>query len=108
MLNHEWQKHGTCLSAPEQLKAAGYRQNKASTPNADEDAVYAYFDLALWIDGKMEDQLQAFNGWTGVVDLTAITSLFDLQVQVLCDPFNQPNNATHARFLELRSCWQME
>jgi hypothetical protein len=102
MLNHEWQKHGTCLSPAPQQPAT-----KGGGAAADPDAVYWYFDLALTIDALMSSTLQTMNAFVDVVPLTSITELFERDVQVLCDPFDQPNNATHARFLELRTCWSM-
>ena len=78
MLNHEWEKHGSCLA---------------------EDPL-VYFSKALEINNKLREKSKKINTFVGKsVTLSEIEELYPKLINVMCDPFDK------ARILEIRTCF---
>jgi ribonuclease T2 len=92
MLNHEWQKHGACLS---------------STYTSSSQQVY--FDTALAIFDTLWPFTQQLNGFAGkTVTVDDVRGIYGIEVNILCDPKDTSGNSIGATgvFLELQTCWK--
>lgn len=92
LLNHEWQKHGTCFSS--------------SDPEADhtKDDVN-YLQSGLIINSVVNATSLLVNAMNGtVVDINDISNLYTNKVNVLCDPQNTIDDDT-GYLLEIQTCY---
>ncbi len=82
ILNHEWQKHGTCM---EEQNDAGARR---------------YFATGLELAARLAATTATIEGWAGTtVPSARIEGLYPRSVQLLCD-------AAHPEsLLEIHTCW---
>lgn len=82
LLNHEWQKHGTCFTEP-----------------GDEGAL-RYFATGLELAARIADATAAVDGWAGdTVARSRLAALYPRTVRLYCDA------ARPDRLLEIHSCW---
>lgn len=85
MLNHEWQKHGTCMGA--------------MYPTEDEvELQIAYFTAGLELHTRMHSNSTALAAMAGqTVSSASIAALYDKQVNVMCDPQALPPTSRNTR-----------
>ena len=92
-LNHEWQKHGSCLST-------------TFTPSSQEN----YFKSALTISTLLTDYTTLINKFAGMtVTKAQIEALYPTKVNVICDPRDISGEVTADTgvFSELQTCWEL-
>ena len=95
--NHEWQKHGTCLTA------APKEGSPAPSPEQRDVDVRAYFETGVAMAHKLADANQAMDAWAGSSQTrTAIEALYPKAIQVLCDKHHPE------RLLEVHTCWSRD
>ncbi|RYH04884.1 hypothetical protein EON65_46230 [archaeon] len=97
LLNHEWQKHGTCFAS-------------FFSPASQANLELAYFSTGLMMaDSLYENASAVINRMNGTVQaITAISSLYPYNVHVMCDPqvtYSQQENV--GVFLEVQTCWNV-
>jgi ribonuclease I len=112
LLNHEWQKHGTCFSP------------FTSSSSSEVDLEISYFTAGLNIHQKLDGENEEVANYVGqVIPTVNITNLYPKKVNVMCDPqATYVNDKLHLRsnsketidieadnnigvFLELQTCW---
>lgn len=89
LLNHEWEKHGTCFT---------------SDPET-------YFTAGLSLHNSLASANQAVQSLRGpqspvVVPLSDLTSLYSSAVNIICDPKDSLGNSTVGVLSEIQTCWQ--
>jgi ribonuclease T2 len=92
MLNHEWEKHGTCYSPGNPV---------------------AYFEYGLNLNSKLQTYNELIIQYAGTTVLTStIKALYPKAVNVICDPKDDyyPNDAStgfmgSGVFSEIQTCW---
>ncbi len=83
--DHEWQKHGTCMT---EQTDQGARQ---------------YFTAGLDLAQRLAEATRTIDGWAGSTHSDAeIRSLYPTAIQVLCDA-SKPEN-----LLEIHTCWSRD
>eukprot|EP01039_Chlorochromonas_danica_P008948 gene8949-9871_t len=116
LLNHEWQKHGTCFASFYPLA---------------EDAIdleVAYFSAGVALNTILSANSSSLAQWAGsVVTTSEVASIYNKQVNVMCDPQvsysgaknKRPENIRKTReeekstsdtigvFLEIQTCWNI-
>ena len=95
LLNHEWQKHGSCFGSFTLL----------------DDNQYSYFESGLALVDQLAPQTSAINAMHGTrVDRAAIEALYlPFNVHVMCDPQDSdPDDPTVGVFLEVQTCWHLD
>lgn len=82
ILNHEWQKHGTCFSDGDPQR---------------------YFEVGLELTDRLAAATAAVSAWVGTTQSReAITDLYDLPIQLLCDKHHPTD------LLEIHTCWSRD
>lgn len=101
LMNHEWQKHGSCFGAFSLL---------------DENQQH-YFESGLLLLELVKNQTEAINAMNGTIVLKAdLEKLYDpYNVSVMCDPQDYSakiggglGDETIGIFLEIQTCWQLD
>lgn len=82
ILNHEWQKHGTCFSDGDPQR---------------------YFEVGLELTGRLAEANATVDAWTGTTQRREdITGLYDQPIQLLCDKHHPTD------LLEIHTCWSRD
>jgi ribonuclease I len=96
LLNHEWQKHGSCFGAFSLL----------------DENQFHYFESGLSLAALLDNQTKDINSLSGTtVKRSDIEALFaPHKVNVMCDPQDTTTSTEENTgvFLEIQSCWDLE
>jgi ribonuclease I len=115
LLNHEWQKHGSCLAATtgdslprrQALESSQTGASPATRKDLDSDEFH-YFQTGLYLRDEVGDELENVSKLVDSVILaTSISDLFVHKVNVICDPQDSyPKDQQVGVFSELQICWE--
>jgi ribonuclease I len=97
LLNHEWQKHGSCFALPNDLRTV-------------EENQFHYFESGLVLNTLLADPTSAINKMNGtIVSRIELENLYSpYVVNVMCDPQDSYNNEQKVGiFLEIQTCWDL-